>query len=60
MHTVPITGLLFMYLCIYAMDNLSDNDYIYPRANGAKRLSRRKPGTRVTNRALDKLKVVGR
>ena len=31
----------------------------YPRANGAKRRSGRKPGARVTNRALGKLKVVG-
>ena len=30
-----------------------------PRANGAKRRSGRKPGARVTNRALGKLKVVG-
>ena len=29
-----------------------------PRANGAKRRSGRKPGARVTNRALGKLKVV--
>ena len=32
---------------------------ICPRANGAKRRSGRKPGARVTNRALGKLKVVG-
>ena len=32
---------------------------INPRANGAKRRSGRKPGARVTNRALGKLKVVG-
>ena len=31
----------------------------HPRANGAKRRSERKPGARVTNRALGKLKVVG-
>ena len=31
----------------------------YPRANGAKRRSGRKPGARVTNRALGNLKVVG-
>ena len=30
----------------------------YPRANGAKRRSGRKPGARVTNRALGKFKVV--
>ena len=30
-----------------------------PRANGAKRRSGRKPGARVTNRALGKLKVAG-
>ena len=28
MHTVPITGSVLMYLCIYAMDNLSDYDCI--------------------------------
>ena len=31
---------------------------INPRANGAKRRSGRKPGTRVTNSALAELKVV--
>ena len=33
-------------------------DHHFPRANGAKRRSGRKPGARVTNRALGKLKVV--
>ena len=32
----------------------------YPRANGAKRRSGRKPGARVTNSALVELKVVAR
>ena len=34
------------------------NIVFYPRANDAKRRSGRKPGARVTNRALGKLKVV--
>ena len=38
---------------------LALSSYLYPRANGAKRRSERKPGARVTNRALGKLKVVG-
>ena len=33
---------------------------IYPRANGAKRRSGRKPGARVTNFVLAELKVVAR
>ena len=32
----------------------------YPRANGAKRRSGRKPGARVTNFALGKFKVIAR
>ena len=31
---------------------------LYPRANGAKRRSGRKPGARVTNSALAEFKVV--
>ena len=33
-------------------------EYNYPRANGAKRRSGRKPGARVTNSALAEFKVV--
>ena len=39
---------------------LGFHTYHYPRANGAKRRSGRKPGARVTNFVLAELKVVAR
>ena len=45
-------------LCIYNNTTRVRRITANPRANGAKRRSGRKPGARVTNRALGKLKVV--
>ena len=53
LHVLPFNAIhLCMLLC-------SCNRY-YPRANGAKRRSGRKPGARVTNFALAEFKVVAR
>ena len=50
--------LFFIYTCFYQM--LHELPKFFPRANGAKRRSGRKPGARVTNLALPlaKFKVV--
>ena len=51
-----LKGLVFI-LYSYIHNN---GMIIYPRANGAKRRSERKPGARVTNSAVAELKVVAR
>ena len=50
-------GMAYLLVCYYIKNSFNAIGY-YPRANGAKRRSGRKPGARVTNSALAAFKVV--
>ena len=58
----PSVNFCLLLCIIVILDNpkstASWNCTHYPRANGAKRRSGRKPGARVTNFALGKFKVI--